>query len=106
MAYSRYLLAAAALVALAGCELTHKPTGDGPQWIDTPASDLIDTNGKPDRTVRLPPPSLSTVFLYRGGAQPGFAVCERDYFVRGQAIVGYSEHGTDPKCDRHAGNLN
>ena len=106
MAYSRYLLAAAALVALAGCELTHKPTGDGPQWIDTPASDLTDTNGKPDRVVRLPPPSLSTVFLYLGGAQPGFAVCERDYFVRGQAIVGYSEHGTDPKCNRHAGNLN
>ena len=60
---------------------------------------------KPDRVVHLPPPSLSNVLLYLGGAQPGFAVCERDYFVRGKTIVGYGEHGTDPKCNRHAGNL-
>src|SRR5579872_5925134 len=82
MAYSRCLLAAAALVALAGCALTHKPTGDGPQWIERPAQDLIDANGKPDRVVRLPSPSLSSVLLYLGGAEPGFAICERDYFVR------------------------
>ncbi|HTW52248.1 MAG TPA: hypothetical protein VME45_10175 [Stellaceae bacterium] len=99
------ILVAAALLALAGCDLVHKPSGDGPQWVDRPAQDLIDANGKPDRVVRLPPPSLSTVLLYLGGAEPGFAVCERDYFVRGHTIVGYSEHGTDPKCDRRAGNL-
>jgi len=105
MAYSRCLPALAILVLLAGCELTHQPTGDGPQWIGRPAQTLIDANGKPDRVVRLPPPSLSSVMLYLGGAQPGFAVCERDYYVRGQTIVGYGEHGTDPNCKRHAGNL-
>lgn len=105
MAYSRYLLAAAVLV-LADCALTEKPTGHGPQWIERPVQDLIDANGKPDRTVRLPPPSLSSVLLYLGGAEPGFAICERDYFVRGQAVVGYSEHGSDPRCTRHGGNLN
>jgi len=106
MANSWYLPAAAVMIiALAGCELAEKPTGHGPQWIDRPAQDLIDTNGKPDRVVRLPPPSLSSVLLYLGGAEPGFAICERDYFVRGQTVVGYSEHGTDPKCNRHGGNL-
>jgi len=106
MAYSRCLPVAAVLFVLAGCDLTHKATGDGPQWIDRPAQDLIDANGKPDRVVKLPAPSLSTVLLYLGGAEPGFAVCERDYFVRGKTVIGYSEHGTDPKCTRHGGNTN
>jgi hypothetical protein len=106
MAYSRYLPAALLMIALAGCSLTEKPTGQGPQWIERPAQDFIDANGKPDKVVRLPPPSLSTVLLYLGGAEPGFAVCEHDYFVRGNTIVGYGEHGTDPKCTRRAGNLN
>ena len=105
MVRSRWLPVMAILVLLAGCDLTRKPSGDGPQWIDRPMQDLIDLNGKPDRVVHLPPPSLSIVLLYLGGAQPGFAVCERDYFVRGKTIVGYGEHGTDPKCTRHAGNL-
>ena len=37
-------------------------------------------------------------------AEPGFAICERDYFIRGATVVGYSEHGSDPHCTRHAGN--
>ena len=98
------LTAAAALLALAGCDLTHSPDGHGPQWIDRPVDTLVEKVGPPDRQVRLPPPSLSTVLLYLGGAQPGFAVCERDYFVRGHTVIGYSEHGTDPTCTRHAGN--
>jgi hypothetical protein len=105
MAYSRYLPALAILILATGCDLVRKPSGEGPQWIDRPAQALIDANGKPDKVVRLPPPSLSSVMLYLGGAQPGFAICERDYFVRGTTIVGYAEHGTDPNCKRHAGNL-
>jgi hypothetical protein len=105
MAYSRRLAPGLLTIALAACALTEKPTGHGPQWIERPAQDVIDANGKPDRVVHLPSPSLSTVFLYLGGAEPGFAICERDYFVRGQTIDGYSEHGTDPKCNRHGGNL-
>ena len=93
-----------ALIGLAGCSLVYKPEGHGPQWIDRGASDLTDANGKPDRVVRLPPPSLSQVYLYLGGAEPGFAVCERDYFIRGATVVGYSEHGSDPTCKRRAGN--
>jgi hypothetical protein len=100
------ILMGALLIALAGC---HSPfPGEskehGPLWVERPASDLIDALGKPDRIVKLPPPSLSTALLYTGGAQPGFAICERDYFVRGETIVGFSEHGADPKCNRHAGN--
>jgi len=95
----------AALLGLAGCSLTIKPQGQGPQWIERPASDLVETLGAPDRRVRLPPPSLSTVYLYLGGAQPGFAICEHDYFVRGDTVIGYSEHGTGPGCNRTAGRV-
>lgn len=93
----------AAALALAGCSLTHQPEGHGPQWIERPADTLVEKMGPPDRKVRLPPPSLSTVYLYLGGAEPGFAICERDYFVRGVTVIGYHEHGTDPKCNRTAG---
>ena len=103
MPYSR-ILAAAAFLALGGCALTEKPQGQGPQWVERPAADLIDSVGKPDHVVRLPVPSLSTVFVYTAGAAPGYAICEHDYFVRGETVVGYSEHGTDPKCTRRAGN--
>jgi len=105
MPYSRTLLLAA-FVALGGCSLTEKPTGQGPQWVERPPDDLVKELGKPDRVVRLPSPSLSTVYLYTGGAQPGFALCERMYYVRGATVVGYSEHGSDPTCTRHAGNTN
>jgi hypothetical protein len=104
MSQLRILLAAAALLLAAGCNAWRgEPEGHGPQWIDRPMSDLVDKMGKPDQAVRLPPPSLSTVLLYTGGAAPGFAVCERNYYVRGGTVVGYSEHGTDPKCNRVGG---
>jgi hypothetical protein len=80
------------------------PEGHGPQWIERSPSTLVEKMGPPDRQVRLPPPSLSTVYLYLAGAQPGFAICERDYFIRGGTVVGYSEHGTDPHCTRRSGN--
>lgn len=99
---ARVFALAAALLVLAGCGLTTKPQGQGPQWVERPASDVIETLGKPNRIVRLPPPSLSTVFLYTGGAEPGFAICQHDYFVRGETVIGYSEHGTDPHCNRRA----
>jgi hypothetical protein len=105
MPYSRILMAAA-LFALAGCNAWRgEPDGHGPQWIERPATDLTKKMGNPDRTVRLPPPSLSTVLLYTGGATPGFAICERDYFVRGGTVIGYSEHGTDPNCNKTAGRV-
>lgn len=103
MASSR-LWAAIALLMLAGCSLATMPEGHGPQWIERPPDTLIEKMGPPDRQVRLPPPSLSSVYVYLGGAEPGFAICERDYFVRGATVVGYSEHGTDPRCTRRAGN--
>jgi hypothetical protein len=103
MANSRCLVAAA-LLGLAGCDLIYTPTEHGPQWRERSASALIDKMGKPDRVVRLPAPSLSTVFLYTAGAAPGYAICERDYFVRGETVIGYSEHGSDPKCTRRGGN--
>jgi hypothetical protein len=103
MPYSHSLIAATLLV-LAGCSLTIKPQGQGPQWVERPASDLTDTLGKPDRIVRLPLPSLSTVYLYTAGAAPGYAICEHEYFVRGETVVGYSEHGSDPTCKRLRGN--
>jgi hypothetical protein len=102
MPYSR-ILWAAALLGLAGCELTHAPQGHGPQWIYRPADTLVETVGPPDRKVRLPMPSLSTVYLYLGGAEPGFAICERDYYVRGETVIGYSEHGVAADCNRRAG---
>jgi|HubBroStandDraft_6_1064221.scaffolds.fasta_scaffold1952844_1 hypothetical protein len=105
MRYSRRLIAVI-LVALAGCALTHEPEGHGPQWIERSIDTLTDKMGKPDRVVRLPPPSLSTVLLYTGGAAPGFAICERNYYVRGGTVIGYNEHGSDPKCNRTAGRLN
>jgi hypothetical protein len=104
MPHSRIWLTAI-LVGLAGCDLAHEPEGHGPQWIERPADTLVEKNGAPDRKVRLPPPSLSTVYMYLGNAEPGFAICERDYFVRGETVIGYSEHGTDPTCKRHAGNI-
>lgn len=92
------------LLALAGCHsFVGEPSGHGPQWVQRPAGHLVDKMGKPDRVVHLPPPSLSSVFLYTGGAVPGYAACERLYFVRGESVIGYSEHGTAPGCDRHAG---
>jgi hypothetical protein len=105
MPYSRCLTAAAVLIGLAGCDLTHTPEGHGPQWIQRPTDTLIAKLGAPDRKVRLPPPSLSVVYLYLGGAQPGFAICERDYYVRGDTVVGYAEHGAAADCTRHAGRL-
>ena len=103
MPYTRILLVAF-ILGLGGCHNLYEPDGHGSRWIDRPASDLTDKLGKPDRIVRLPPPSLSTVLLYTAGAAPGYAVCEHDYFVRGETVVGYSEHGTDPNCKRSAGN--
>jgi hypothetical protein len=103
MPYSRVLLAASFL-GLVGCDLTRQPEGHGPQWIERPTDTLVEKMGAPDRKVRMPMPSLSTVYLYLGGAEPGFAICERDYFIRGGTVVGYSEHGTAPDCHRRAGN--
>ena len=103
MPYLRWILAAL-LLGLAGCNpLGHPPEGHGPQWIQRPSADLVDKQGPPDRKVRLPPPAQSVAWLYTGGAEPGFAICERIYFVRGLTVVGYSEHGTDPKCNRSDG---
>jgi hypothetical protein len=104
MPYSR-ILTAATLLGLAGCELTHSPEGHGPQWIYRPAATLVEKMGAPDRKVHLPLPSLSTVYLYLGGAEPGFAICERDYYIRGETVIGYSEHGVAAGCDRKAGRL-
>jgi hypothetical protein len=97
------LVIAAALLGLGGCGLTHEPEGHGPQWIERPVAALMEKMGKPDQTVRLPPPSLSVVYLYTGGAVPGFAICERNYYVRGPTVIGYREHGTDPICHRTGG---
>ena len=103
MRYSRTMLAAA-LLGLAGCGgLSGTPEAHGPQWIQRSADSLVDKMGNPDRKVRLPFPSLSTVYLYTAGAAPGFAICERDYFVRGETVIGYREHGTAPGCNRSGG---
>src|SRR5665213_292636 len=92
------------MLGLAGCGgLSGAPEGHGPQWIQRPADSLVDKMGNPDRKVRLPYPSLSTVYLYTAGAEPGFAICERNYFIRGAAVIGYSEHGAAPGCNRSAG---
>jgi hypothetical protein len=99
----RFITGAAVLLGLAGCDLTRTPEGHGPQWIQRPVGALVEKLGTPDRKVRLPPPSLSTVFLYLGGAEPGFAICERDYYIRGETVVGYAEHGAAADCTRRAG---
>jgi len=104
MPAARYVIALA-LLAFAGCDLTKEPEGHGPQWIQRPASTLTDKLGSPDRRVKLPFPSLATVYIYTGGAEPGFAICERDYVVRGETVIGYSERGTAPDCKRVAGRL-
>ena len=108
MPYSRYLVAAlfVGLWGLAGCSSlggAGEPDGHGPGWIQRPAEDLIPKVGPPDRKVRLPPPQQVVVWLYTGGATPGFAVCERNYYVRGGTVIGYREHGADPTCKRSAG---
>ena len=101
---SRTLVAASCLLGLASCGgLAGAPDQHGPQWLNRSVDSLVDKMGKPDRTVRLPSPSLSTVYLYTGGAEPGFAVCERNYFIRGATVIGYSEHGTAPECTRSGG---
>jgi hypothetical protein len=102
MPHSRWLTVGL-LFMLASCALTHSPDTHGPQWIDRSVDALEEKMGKPDRVVRLPAPSLSTVWLYTGGAQPGFAICERNYYVRGSAVIGYAEHGSDPTCNRVGG---
>lgn len=96
-------IVAAALLGLVGCGLVNEPEGHGPQWIERPASGLVDKLGAPDRKMRLPMPSLSTVYMYGAGAAPGYALCEHDYFVRGETVIGYSEHGTAPGCNRSGG---
>jgi hypothetical protein len=101
--YSRVLGVAVALLGLAGCELTREPQGHGPQWIERPVSTLTDKMGKPDRLVPLPPPSLATAYIYGLGTTPGYSLCERDYYVKGLTVIGYSEHGVDPNCHRSAG---
>jgi hypothetical protein len=102
MPYSR-LLMGAALLGLVGCDLTHTPEAHGPQWIYRSVDALIEKMGPPDRKVRLPMPSLSTVYLYLGRAEPGFAICERDYYIRGETVIGYSEHGAAAGCSRRGG---
>jgi hypothetical protein len=104
MRRARHLSGLFLLLAIGGCGgLRGAPEAHGPEWIQRSADSLVDKMGKPDRTVRLPLPSLSTVYLYTGGAEPGFAVCERNYFVRGETVVGYREHGTARECNRIAG---
>lgn len=109
MRYPRSMIALAlalalAVLGLAGCGgLSGAPAEHGPAWIERPASAVVERFGKPDRQVTLPSPSLATVYLYTGGAVPGFAVCEHDYFVRGASVIGYTEHGTAPGCNRSAG---
>lgn len=102
----RYLRSAMAamLLCLAGCKMWKEPQGQGPQWVERPVSGLVETLGAPDQRVRLPLPSLSTAYMYGVGAVPGFAVCEHDYFIRGLAVVGYREHGSDAGCNRSRGN--
>jgi hypothetical protein len=99
------MLVAAMLLSVAACGLVEHPEGHGPQWIQRPADDLVQKLGKPDQKVRLPPPSLTVAYLYTGGAVPGFAVCERQYYVRGTTVIGYSEHGSDPSCTRTGGRI-
>jgi len=94
---------AVALLGLVGCGVVHDPDRHGPEWIGNAASALTDKMGNPDRRVALPLPSLTTVYVYGAGAAPGFALCERDYFVRGATVIGYSEHGSAPGCTRSAG---
>jgi len=103
MRHTPTMIAVAALLGLAGCELTHVPDTHGPQWINRSVGTLTDKMGAPDHKVRLPPPSLSVVYLYTGGATPGIAVCEREYFIRGETVIGYSEHGSAADCKRVAG---
>jgi hypothetical protein len=102
MPHSRWL-AVGLLLVLVGCELTHAPEGHGPQWIDRNVDALEEKMGNPDHVVSLPAPSLSKVYLYTGGAAPGFAVCERNYYIRGETVIGYAEHGSDPKCNKVGG---
>lgn len=106
MAHSRILLAAAVLFGLAACRsYWTAPIEHGPAWVERPADTLVEKMGPPDRKLRLPPPSLSTMYIYLGGAaEAGFAICERDYYIRGETVIGYAEHGADPKCKRRAGN--
>jgi hypothetical protein len=103
MRYSRSM-ATLFVLGLAGCGgLRDAPAEHGPAWIERPADTLVDRFGQPDKRVTLPFPSLATVYLYTGGALPGFAVCEHDYIIRGNSVIGYTEHGTAPGCNRKAG---
>jgi hypothetical protein len=97
-------MVALAVLGLAGCDFGFAaPNAHGPQWIERPASTLVSKMGAPDWKVPLPKPSLSTVYAYNAGAVPGAAICERDYFVRGDAVIGYREHGAAANCTRSAG---
>ena len=103
MRHARYAIAVL-FAGLAGCGgLTGAPTAHGPEWIQRSADSLVEKMGNPDRKAKLPLPSLSTVYVYGAGVAPGFAVCERDYFVRGESVIGYREHGTAADCNRFAG---
>lgn len=104
MRYLRAISTAALALNLLGCQMWKAPQGHGPQWIERPAKALVEALGTPDKQVRPPPPSLSVVYLYGVGAVPGASVCEHDYYVRGMTVVGYSEHGSDPACNRSDGN--
>jgi hypothetical protein len=93
-----------AVFSLIGCDLKiGAPEGHGPQWIERPASTLVDKMGSPDWKVQLPKPSLSAVYAYNAGAVPGAAICERDYYIRGLTVIGYREHGVAADCSRSAG---
>ena len=98
-------MAGALLVSgLVGCGgLAGAPAEHGPGWIGRSADTLVEKMGSPDRSVRLPEPSQSTVYLYTGGAVPGFAICERNYYIRGGTVIGFREHGSDASCNRTGG---
>jgi hypothetical protein len=102
MPFSRSVVALV-LLGLVGCDLIYSPTGQGPQWLERSVDALVAKLGKPDREVRLPLPSLSTVYIYGLGNAPGNAICEHDYYIRGATVIGYSEHGVAADCHRVGG---
>jgi hypothetical protein len=88
-------------LTLVGCVINVR--GQGPQWVGQPVSALVERMGMPDR--QMTSPSGATVYIYGAHNIHEATLCEGNYFVRADQIVGYAERGVAINCGQTAGNI-
>jgi hypothetical protein len=95
-----FIFVVACSIILASCAIG--TAGHGPEWVGQPASALVNREGMPERQMTAP--SGATVYIYPRRSLDGINIlCNEQYFVQGDAVIGFEEHGVAIGCSRAAG---